>query len=254
MFFSKDMAVKILTALPLTVFLYMRYVFSAADYDCFGMLELFKMLMFGGGINRTKDNVLVCMRSMVPLMVLLFMYGTWIYNDLKISSIYAFTRNSNRKNWYFCKCLELLLSIGTFFVIYTVFILSVVCFIKKSAPDMETSVFFISAFSVLSLGSFLFALSVNLLAVLVGGKNAFIAGITFIICNITLSIKFEKLPVISSMPVLLRLNPLANMICSWKVNQAAYAILYFLILDLAIVMAGYRIVSGLDIGLILHDD
>lgn len=254
MFFSRFQISRILTALPLALFLNMNHIFKAYDFKMFDMLELYKMILFGGGIDRRKEDVLVCMRSMFPLILFLFLFGTWIYNDLKITSIYAFTRNRNRRDWYLRKCIQLMMNTLLYYLLYTGVLLGITCYVKRICPTYEVMIFYLSSVSILMLGTYLFDLGVNLAAVITGAKNAMIAGIIVVACGITSSIEFEKLPVIAEYPVLLKLNPLANMVCSWNVNSAVNSLLYFIVWNSAVIALGYLIISKIDVGLIVHED
>lgn len=64
------------------------------------------------------QTVLSLYYSLIFIVIQVFCFGTYIYSDLQISSVYYFSRNANIKKWYVIKILHLHILIIAFCTLY----------------------------------------------------------------------------------------------------------------------------------------
>ena len=240
---------KILSIVPLQIFLNLRYYIGYEGVGQFGFLESYKMCLFGGALDRTRDDLLVCVDSFIPVILFLFLFGGYLYQDLKIDGIYVFTRNNNRRGWFFRKCANIAGYTFLYICLFQLLSIFTVVHISGRIPNKEGIIFGLSIILMFTLYTYFFTLGINLLAVYTGEKTAFVSMVFLQFCFAEIAIGFEKIPILKNFPVLLKLNPAANFICSWNVNTAIFSIVYFLVFIVAIEIAGIFIIENTDLGI-----
>lgn len=249
MYINKKNFQKILCIVPLQIFLNLGYYIGYDGAGQYDFLESYKMNLFGGALDRTRNDLLVCVDSFIPVILFLFLFGGYLYQDLKIDGIYVFTRNNNRRKWFFQKCMNIAGYTFLYMCFFQIFSIFTAIHISRRLPNKEGIIFGISVTLMFTLYTYFFTLGINLLAVYVGEKTAFVCMVFLQFCFAEFAIEFERIPIINNFPMLLKLNPAANFICSWNVNTAIFSIMYFFIFIVIIEIVGVFIIENTDLGI-----
>lgn len=118
------------------------------------------------------QTVLSLYYSMIFIVIQIFCFGTYIYSDLQVSSVYYFSRNVNKNKWFVSKILHLNLFIFIFCTIYILFFLFV---IRQLTGFSQLSVLmpFAAKQIILSMSYALFlCILTNILAIIIGSVKA----------------------------------------------------------------------------------
>jgi hypothetical protein len=224
-------------------------IMQKRDYMEFSFLETYYMKLFGGGFSRTQETVFVILSGFLFIVIFQFLFSNFIYKDLHISSIYRFSRNKNRRVWFAEKCLSLAFYdfLYTIFYVAGIYILSVK--VSGETASNEEIVFILSTYIVIFMYIYLTTLFINILSISCGSNFSF--AITFVLQIILaqLAINHERIPVIGKSELILQLNPVANMIVSWKVSSLVNSILYFTIYIAVCIFLSFTYISRIDLGL-----
>lgn len=194
------------------------------------------------------------------------LFGVSIYHHFCVANVYYFSRQCNRIHWYLQEVLKLTIFVILYFSLYIGITISIIMATNYAYFDKLTitALFYILMYQILY--TFAFTLLINILSLFWGSSNGFIivyAMQTFFIFSLTL---FDKLlPKKGIWGVLFRINPISNLVFTWhssnnkilddninmfKINFSLNSsILYFIILNILIIIIGAWFINKIDISL-----
>lgn len=248
--FIKQSWLKILLFIPIVLFRKISLIFSGVRNDM-PVAELFMQNMFSGNPSRQYTNVTIVMFGMVEIILFSLLFGVYIYKDLFGSGIYIITRQRSRIKWFFRRCAELLMSAALFSIMFvgTTFIISVNC--SKHGVDPLAVKLFLLTGVLVTLFAFWQTLMINLTAIRLGSTIGFVVNYIALTLLSLLAVSHEKIPVLNGLPLLLRLNPVANVTINWAAEwgETIMPVVYFIALSVLTMLIGMRRVENMDISL-----
>lgn len=205
-------------------------------------------------IGDMKAYVFV-IEGMYFIFVFNMLFGTYIYQDFQVSSIYLFSRLRDRRKWFYKKVIE----IGTFSLIYTFLFLTtlfVIC-IFGSNQQLDVSSIHMMGMLLIFISLFLTAttLLINLLTIKYNSSIGFICVYLVLLLLITVLLQSDWIALFTKTPYLLLLNPVAGVILNLAEDRTmgVLATIYYLILNGIIICGGAKFVNRLEIGLLEKD-
>lgn len=187
------------------------------------------------------QTVLSLYYSLIFIVVQVFCFGTYIYSDLQISSVYYFSRNANIKKWYIIKTLHLHILIIAFCSLY-ICLFSFLIHRLTNTEHINILLIFTFKQIVLSMSyTYFLCILTNVIAIIFGSvKSILYTNMLNIIVTIVLYyLHSESSDVV--LPVL-HLNELPTYL---------YLFILFLLLGLSFAtdLIGFHLIKKCDIGL-----
>ena len=214
--------------------------------------ELFLQEIFSGNPSRIHTNIVMMMFGMFEIVVFNLLFGNYLYRDLYENTDYIFVRYPNRIKWFLPRAKRLAL----YTILYVFLFLGitfVLCANFSSGEIDETAIWVLFiTFIMLCLFTYWTTLIINLLSMRLGSTMAFISLYIVMVVLAALAIGHEKIPVINKCPLLLKLNPIANVVIQWESGskESLFHAVYFICLIMITLCVGGVFVKRIDIGLI----
>lgn len=211
--------------------------------------ELFLQNIFSGNPSRRETHVIMVMFGLLEIVIFNLLFGSYIYHDLYENSAYIFVRQKSRESWFAKKSMGLFMysSIYGFLFIGITFCL---CAIYSAQGIDATAVkIVILTYILICLFTFWTTIMINLTAVFLGAASSFIFNYTVLTFLSLFAVKFETIPIVNHFPILLKLNPVANVTINWnnEIGSGLQPIIYFIALCTLTCAAGSRIIAHIDI-------
>lgn len=241
---------KVMSIIPIIFFRKFNLLLPGSG-TTFPIAEFFLQSIFSGNTLRRETDAMVVMYGLLEVTIFNLLFGAYLYQDLYENSIYIFIRQKSRSGWFARKTAELFcFSMGYVFLwIGSTFLLCVLH--TGQSADAATIRVFVVTYVVVTLYSFWTTLLINVIAVFTGATASFI--IYYIISGIlsVLAINFEDTPIISRFPVLLRLNPIANVTVNWNegLGKGMMPAVYFVVLCAFTYIIGNILINKMDISI-----
>lgn len=245
---------KIIFIIPITILFNFNVFLSKPSDIMVGDLLLGKIMG-----QMTTDNATVfifLVDSLFYLIIFNLLYGNFIYDDFRYSSVYLFSRLKSRKTWFYKKSLELL---GITIVYTLIFLLTNLWLSKMNtvqAINSETLIIFGLLFTRLVLLLFLTTILINLLSIRFGNALGFITVYIGVVMLIFLAASHQSIPFIGSNNVFLFLNPICGLIeetfSNFNIQVLFYFYNFFLLCIINIVGAFY--IDRFDIALVDYEN
>lgn len=241
---------KVMSIIPVTFFRKCNLLLSGREENL-PVAELFLQNIFSGNPSREKTAIVMVMFGLLEITIFNLLFGLHIYHDLYENSIYIFVRQKSRKIWFAKKSVELLIlsAIYNFLFIGITFLLCVLY--SSQGVDFVAIKIVILTYILISLFTFWTTLLINIVAMLVGATVSFILNYIILTFFSVLAISFESIPVINQFPILLKLNPIANVTINWNdgIGRGIQPAVYFAVLCILTYIAGSILVSKIDISI-----
>ena len=213
--------------------------------------ELFLQNIFSGNPSRKDTDIIVVMFGLFETVIFNLLFGSYIYHDLYENSAYIFVRQKSRKSWFARKSMELLLYCIFYNFLFIGITFGLCVSYSNQKIDFTAVKILILTYVFITLFTFWTALLVNITAMVAGATTSFIA--TYIVLTFfsAIAVEFEAIPIINRFPILLKLNPVANVIINWndEIGSGLQPVVYFIILCVLTCAVGCILVSRLDISI-----
>ena len=237
----------------LLLFLYENFnvfLFHPDNYHGCDFCQVFLWKVYGSGIvDREHTQTMVIISGLLFVVVCNFLYANFFYKDLHVSSIYIFTRNNNRFKWLINRSLELAVYVFISVSIYVGAAFVSAGYLSQKSFQTSDAIFCITVFLAMYLYCYFTCYVINVVSVYWGSGYAFFSMMILQAVMAELAINHEKIPVLKDMPWLLKLNPVANIICSWKISGALHLLVYFGGLSIGVFVICYLTIRNRDMGL-----
>lgn len=241
---------KVMSIIPLTFFRKFNLLLSGLGKNI-PVAELFLQNIFSGNPSRKETAIIMVMFGLLEITIFNLLFGLHLYHDLYENSIYIFVRQKSRKIWFAKKSVELLIlsAIYNFLFIGITFLLCVLY--SSQGIDFVAIKIVILTYLLISLFTFWTTLLINIVAMLVGATVSFILNYIILTFFSVLAINFESVPVINQFPILLKLNPIANVTINWNdgIGSGIQPTVYFAVLSILTYIAGSILISKIDISI-----
>lgn len=214
--------------------------------------ELFLQEIFSGNPSRIHTNIVMVMFGMFEIIVFNLLFGNYLYRDMYENTDYIFVRYPNRKKWFFLHAKRLALY-TTLYVCLFLGITFGLCVNFSTGEIDETAIWvLLITYIMLCLFTYWTTIIINLLSMHLGATMAFISLYIVMVVLAALAIGHEKIPLINQCPLLLKLNPIANVVIQWESGskESLFHAVYFICLISITLCVGSIFVKRIDIGLI----
>lgn len=129
-------------------------------------VEQILFILFGG-INRYENTFFLdWIIFILPLCIYIFMFGSFIGDDINRSAVFLFIRKNNKLEWYTKKILSLFLFTVIYYLIFIITITT--CFMIKGIPIHSVESYFYCVFIIFIcciLCNFVFLTATNILSI-----------------------------------------------------------------------------------------
>lgn len=245
---------KIFIIIPITLlseFSTLITLFTEGGLD-YRVEELIADTLFGlTKIGDIKSYALV-LDGMYYILIFTMLFGTYIYHDFTISSIYLFSRMKDRKKWFYRKVVEIsLLALSYTFLFLTT--LALVCS-SGSKYKMNSSawILLLVLFFLITLFLIGTVLLINLIAIRTSSAIGFLSIYTALLVCIMIVLHYHQSPFIVQHPYFMLFDPVYGIILNLSndLMMRSVSFIYYILLDLAIIWFGMRFIKNLEVGLI----
>lgn len=255
--FNRSILLKILSVIPITILcnvvpivtVIMGDTISATINSFFDMFLSLNYTDFS--VNREKTNIACSMFGLAQPIIFNFLFGTYIYNDLHISSIYLFVRQSNKTKWFLRKTTNLFL-FASVYCLLQVLIPFITAFVNSKSPLNGTYIIqFAAVFLSFLFLTYLSTLLINIIAISLGSAFGFLFTYMVMILCFYHSVKSGEYYILNGMLSMNKFNPIDNSIVLWQNGMFDIAVsmainlLYISIL----IMLGIVMVNKVDVSL-----
>lgn len=213
--------------------------------------EFFLQNIFAGNPSRQDTNVVIVMFGLFEVIVFNLLFGTHIYHDLYENSVYIFVRVKSRSAWFAKRAWELFLYSAVYNALF-IGITFVLCVFRCGQEiDLVAVRLLIITYILIQLFAFLTTLLINITAIYMGAIKSFIVNYMVLVFFSMLAVEFESIPILKNFPVLLKLNPVANITIHWNdgIGEGLLPALYFGVLIAFAFWIGNKLISGMDISI-----
>ncbi|MCL2054658.1 MAG: hypothetical protein FWG90_09555 [Oscillospiraceae bacterium] len=229
--------------LPIVLLLNLELLISPMIRHEWGAVELF-MRFFCKSDDLTRMGVLAVFLSVFPLLIFVIIFGTFVYSDLTVSSIYLFSRQASRGGWY----LKTVLRLGIYAAVSSLWFSLACRYLVYGFTGGEyrfeiTAKLFIMSFAI----TFGFALLQNIISIAIGTTYGFFATYALILISIGAAIQTLKTNTTSLLARIF--NPFYSLILA-AFNELTIPQLFISFLPVGVILiCGFSAVKYSDIGL-----
>lgn len=211
--------------------------------------EFFLQRILSGNPSRSETKVAVVLFGMLEIVVFNLLYGSLIYRDLYENSAYIFVRQRSRRRWFVARSLELLAYGAVYALLYIGITFALCAGYSDQRVDAVAIKIVILTYILITLFTFWTTLLINLAAILVGTATSFVINYVLLSFLSLFAVEFETIPIVNRFPLLLRLNPVANVTIYWnyEIGSTLQPIVYFVILCILTCVGGSMIIAHKDI-------
>lgn len=201
-------------------------------------------------VGNSRSYTLI-IEKMFYILVFNMLFGTYIYKNFLVSSVYLFSRLKNRKTWLYRKVFELFLLAGCYTLLFLGTLLFLCIYQSSYGVEGTTINMLVLLWGVITLFLTFVTLIINLLAIRLGSNVAFIIVYIFLILLVTLALFMRSIPSVIENPYLLLLNPVAAIILNMidQGNMQFIGIIYFCMLNVIVIVFGAQYINRMDIAL-----
>ena len=229
--------------LPALLLLNLTVVFSPMIRYEGSAVDLF-IRFFCGSPDLSQQSVLMILLSVFPLLVFVIIFGTFVYNDLTVSSIYLFSRQASRGGWYLKTVLRLGIYAAVSSLLFALACRYLVYGFTGGEYRLEVTVKLLIMSFIITFG---FALLQNIISIAIGTTYGFFAVYALILAAIGIAIQILKVNTTSLLARIL--NPFYALILA-VFNNLTISQLFICFLPIGVILiCGFLAVKYSDIGL-----
>lgn len=249
--YSGANVLKVISIVPI-VLLYNVLIFASETNVDMPISEMLAGSLFGSlEVGNLKSFALV-IEKMFYIIIFNLLFGTYIYKDFIVSSVYLFSRLKNRKTWFFKKSTELLLFAACYAFLFLGTLLLLCIYRSQYSLDTESVKMLVLLWFAITLFLTFVTLLINLFAIRYGSNVAFIIVYIALMGLVTLSLASRTFSIIEENPYYLLFNPVAAIILNMidNLTMQLVASLYYCLLICIVILVGAVYINRLDIALI----
>lgn len=222
----------------LSVDSYINWKYNIFDFSIYGLINFYLDLM--------------------PMFILFFLFGNYIYKHFIYSSPYYMVRHTDRKRWLLSQEVALFKEISyCWLAYYSIFLILAIAYYGISKNIILGIVV---QFTLDIMFSYLFCLLMNILSIKMGSHYSFIISYSLVIISVGIINLNESVLLIDSMIgyIFLLVNPVANLVLNFhlKLNgnlnlmsigemiPFCFSILYYSVLTMLLIQIGKVIVAN----------
>lgn len=182
--------------------------------------------------------------SSIPI-IFSIIFGTYIYNDLIIGSVYIFTRQKSRTKWYLMRCLRLFLYsiIYAFGFSATQYLLTYIN--TNMFLDKDTLIMIFNVFITTIVLSFVFCIIINMFVIFFGSNKGYMFSILFIVLSTFLVLITLSKPNNN----IFYINPIYCFVLCFETPISLLNIFIELLCMFLVTILGYIVIKRFNIGL-----
>ncbi len=194
-------------------------------------------------------------RKMMPLFVFQILFGTKVYRNFCVASVYYFSRCLKRVQWFVKEAMKLLGLSVLYNVLIPIIVIGITSLHHSIEWNREGIILFFYFVFIQSLWLFFTTLMMNLIAIKVGSQNAFLVMSMVQLALITMLFLWEKvLPLEDSDQIarnafLLKCNLISHLFLNWhssRYEAVNRMICHFeFLFDLNLSVIAFGVLSGL---------
>ena len=220
--------------------------------DCIlPVAELFLQYVFGGNPSRTETDVVMVIFGLFEVIMFSILFGVYIYRDLYENSVYIFVRQRSRIKWFLSKAVGLFLYCAIYNMLFVGIIFYLCTNCSGEEIDMVAVEILVITYIMILLFTYWMTIIINILSFRFGATLSFMINYVALLVMSALAVSHEKMPIINKSQMLLKLNPVANVVIKWEdgIMRGIYPALYFWVLIVITLFIGCIIAKNMDIGL-----
>jgi len=203
--------------------------------------------------------------ELFPVFIIQFIEGIGIYTHFCTGSDYYFSRQKNRKWWFFKESLRMGLRILCYFVVYLTISFITPCFWFQTGIQLVELKLLSYIILYFALYAFMTAIWINICSILLGSQTGLIIVYVMQLIFVALLLLFEnRIPLEGIGVWLLKINPISNIILRWHSSNNIvseflnmyqidfdlnFSVFYFIILIIISILIGVYVVNRQDISL-----
>lgn len=242
---------KIVVIIPIAFLFNVNLLITKGGIDL-SVQEMLAGCLFGAAETGDIKTYALVLEKSYYILIFNMIFGTYIYNDFLVSSIYLFSRLRDRKKWFNNKVVEL---VG-FALTYTFLFLSILFIICAVSSNYQVDKSTFQMLGILWLLVTLFltvtTLIINLIAIKFNSSVGFICVYIALLILIAHALQFHDLSLTDMGTYLMLVNPVYAIIFNMADNvvMRMIAIIYYLILNGIVILLGTKYINNLEVGLL----
>ncbi len=219
--------------------------------------EMLAYALFGDAMIGDIRIFILLMDRMYYIFIFIMLYGTYIYRDFQVSSVYLFSRLKDRKKWFY----KNVVAVAIFAAVYTFLFLATLlatCVWSSNYPlDIESVKMLGTLFIFVTLFLTATTLLTNFLTIRYNSSIGFICVYTLILILISIVVMSDNNMIwLAEHPYFSLLNPVEAIILNMSEDSwmKLIATIYYLVLNGVIIWLGARYVNSLEVGLMQKEN
>lgn len=244
---------KTLIAFP-TVLVFQSLILISEKQPDLLVSERLVSLVLGSITYPDAKFFVFALENLVYIFLFEMLFGHYIYNELKYSSTYVFSRITSTKRWFLNKSMELAMYAMVYILFYLGSMLFLSIYSTGNVPDAATWVLFVQLFLKFSAICFIGTLLINVLSFYIGSMVSFLAVYAVQVFEVFLIMNVMAFPVIREHPEIIKWLPMSSLVIS-KVNYATLYILdllYIFTLVAVCILFSQTLVKKTDLSLVKY--
>lgn len=210
------------------------------------------------GIEMHQAYIAMLSYRYMPLLIFQLVYGVYIYRHFCCASIYFFSRNVNRINWFLKETGGLYGYIMIYLLIMSITQMLILSLFSKIIVDSAAVTLILYYFLIYSLYLFMTTLAINVVAIIFNSNIGFIAVESVILLSMATFLLFGKVMKETNV-ILLKMDIIANLVFPIHSSQKEhlnhllnkgeihfdlnFSVVYYLILSVILVVVGCIVVK-----------
>lgn len=245
---------KTLIVIP-TVIIAQSLLFISQKMPDLLVSEKFIGLIMGSITHPDVKLFVFSLENLIYIFLFEILFGHYVYNELRYSSTYVFSRISNTSRWFLKKTLNLWLYSAIYILFYLFTMLLLAIYSTGNSPDKDLLIIFIQLFIKLTTICFTGTLLINILSFYNGTVIAFLVVYAVQVFEVFLIMNMESIAFLKRYTGMIRFLPINNLI----INNYQYAslntidILHSFTLILLTLLFSLMLVKRMDLSLVKHN-
>jgi hypothetical protein len=226
--------------------------FFIDGYLDISLTDIISGSLFGiTNIDGVKTYALV-IEKIYFIVIFQMIFGTYIYHDFQVSSVYLFSRIQERQKWFYKRVYEIFIYAIVYTIVFLLTILLSGLLLTKGTIDRELMQMLFTLFIIVTLFLTGSTLIINLITIRSNSSVGFISTFTVLIVCITIVLKYHEANFFKQYPFALLIDPAYGIILNQIGNPVMQivSVIYYIVLVLLIVWLGMRWFQNVEVGLL----
>lgn len=195
---------------------------------------------------------IIVLEKLFYIILFNILYGNFIYENFRCSSVYVFSRLKSRKGWFYKNILQLLIFSASYTGIFLGVNLLICLKCSNGYIDNKAIATLTMLFFVITIILALTTLGINLISIRYGNTIGYIIVYSIIMFLVVLAINMYKNAYIANNLWILFINPMCGLFSEGNssIKQQIAIMIYDLFLLSMLVVTGARYIENVDISLV----